>query len=246
MKPLSLLFLLLLLPAVSFCQTINSPLVGNSDDPSTTIVKIDITKNYTAVVFKHTSRLKGDWVRLDKTIYLQDANGDDRYNYLRSEGIAIKPLKDSARMDNEEISFTVYFEKLKPGTKAINIIERAISTTDRIAGASYFNYYNVSLDKTDTSAFALHRTHMRLITPDTTSYAPFGNGTFSMGSMMNNLYTTLFDAQIKFYSDKTKVEAVAKINKSYYDALIKAGFTTDQAFKILVSKPLVSTDIGGK
>ncbi len=151
MKPLSLLFLLLLLPAMAFCQTILSPSVGSSDDPSTIIVKIDVTKSYTAVVFKHVATAKGNWVQLNKTIYLQDANGDDRYNYLRSEGIAIKPLKDSAQMDNEETSFTVYFEKLKPGTKAINIIERAISTTDRIAGASYFNYYNVSLDKSDTT-----------------------------------------------------------------------------------------------
>ena len=246
MKPLSLLFLLLLLPVVAFCQTINSPSVEYSDDPSTTIEKIEITPKYTAVYFKHTTTAKGGWLELNKSIYLQDADGEDRYNYLRSEGIKIRPLKDTATTDNQVFNFTVYFEKLKPGTKSINVIERATSIMNRMSGTNYFNFYNVSLDRSDTTAFSLHRTHMRLIAPDSTSFSPFGNNAFSMGSMMNNIYTSLFDAQIKFYSDKSKVEEVAKINKSYYDALIKAGFTTDQAFKILVSKPLVSTDIGGK
>ncbi len=61
---------------------------------------------------------------------------------------------------------------------------------------------------------------------------------------MNSVYTSLYDAQLKFFMDKTKVEEVAKINKNYYDALIKVGFTADQAFKILVSTPLISTDMG--
>ena len=249
MKPVSLLFLLLLLPAVAFCQTIDSPSVEYSDDPSTTIEKIEITPKYTAVYFKHTAAAKGGWLELNKSIYLQDANGEDRYNYVRSEGIKLRPVKDTATTDNQVFNFTVYFEKIKPGTKSINVIERATSIMNRMSGTNYFNFYNVSLDKsntTDTTEFSSHRSRVRLLAPDATSYSPFGNSAFSMGSMMNNLYTSLFDAQIKFYSDKSKIEEVAKINKSYYDALVKAGFTTDQAFKILVSKPLVSTDIGGK
>lgn len=245
MKPLSLLFLLVLLPAVAFCQTIVSPSVEYSDDPSTTIEKIEITPKYTAVHFKHTTTVKGGWLELNKSIYLQDADGEDRYNYLRSEGVKLRPLKDTATADNQVFNFTVYFEKIKPGTKSINVIERATSIMNRMSGTNYFNFYNVSLEKSDTAAFPSHLTRVRS-QADTTSVSPFGNSAFSMGSMMNNLYTTLFDAQIKFYSDKSKVEAVAKINKSYYDALIKAGFNADQAFKILVSKPLVSTDMGGK
>jgi hypothetical protein len=123
----SLLVLLTLSPCLSFCQSINSPYVGSSDDSTTTITKIEVNKLNTVVTFSHTSSAKGNWVQLNKSIYLQDANGEERYAYIKSEGIVLRPLKHEAATDNEKIEFKVFFEKLKPGTKAINVIERALS-----------------------------------------------------------------------------------------------------------------------
>jgi hypothetical protein len=243
MKPLSLLFLLLLLPALSFCQTINSPSVEYSDDPSTIIEKIEITPKYTAVYFKHTAAAKGGWLELNKSIYLQDANGEDRYNYVRSEGIKLRPVKDTATTDNQEFNFTVYFEKLKPGTKAINVIERATSIMDRMSGTNYFNFYNVSLEQPDTTKKNV-KTGVTLYPPLSGLNSP--NYESSMGSVMTSMYNAALEAQLKFYSDKARLDEMAKIEKSYYDALMKAGFTADQALKILVSKPLLSSDMTGK
>jgi len=255
MKPLSLLFLLLLLPAIAICQTINSPSVEYSDDPSTTIQKIEITPKYTAVHFKHTVTAKGGWLELNKSIYIQDADGEDRYNYVKSEGIKLRPMKDTATVDNQEFNFTVYFEKLKPGTRSINVIERATSIMDRMSGTNYFNFYNVQLVGTTKK----HATEVKLLPPHgitdtaqaTTLYPPLSdlgskNYESSMGSMMTSMYNAALEAQLKFYSDKARLDAMAKIEKSYYDSLINAGFTADQALKILVSKPLLSSDISGK
>jgi len=257
MKPLSLLFLLLLLPALSFCQTINSPSVEYSDDPSTTIEKVEITPKYTVIYFKHTAAAKGGWLELNKSIYLQDVDGEDRYNFIKSEGIKLRPMKDTATTDNQEFNFTVYFEKLKPGTKAINVIERATSIMNRMSGTNYFNFYNVQLVGNRKTRV----TEVKLLPPPaimaadttqgTTIYPPLSGLSsksydFNMGTMMTSMYNAALEAQLKFYSDKARLDEMAKIEKSYYDALMKAGFTADQALKILVSKPLLSSDMTGK
>jgi len=255
MKPLSFLFLLLLLPVAAFCQTIVSPSVEYSDDPSTTIEKIEITPKYTAVFFKHIAAAKGGWLELNKSIYLQDADGEDRYNYLRSEGIKLRPEKDTATTDSQVFNFTVYFEKLKPGTKSVNIIERATSIMDRMSGTNYFNFYNVQLDGTKkkhvTQAKLLPLTSITDTAQATTIYPPLSslgvqNYESSMGSMMTSVYNAALEARLKFYSDKARLDEMAKIEKNYYDALMKAGFTADQALKILTSKPFLSSDMSGK
>lgn len=240
MKLKPILLLLLLWPAVSFCQSINTPLVGSSDDNSTTITKIEVTKTNTIITFTHIATNKGDWVQLNKSIYLQDANGEKRYAYMKSEGIPLRPLQHIAASDNEQLVFKVYFERLEPGTKEINVIERALSPQDRALGTNYFNYYNVSLEKTGT-VLSRNVSQIRLLRPDTAS-SPFNNAMGSFVPMINNMYSGILNAQIAFYSDPAKVTQLAKITKSYYDALMGAGFTADQALKIITSKQLVSMD----
>ena len=77
MKPLSLLFLLLALPALSFCQSIVSPMVGSAEDYSTTITKIEYSNTFTCVHFKHKFSAKGNWIQLNKSMYLQDADDEE-------------------------------------------------------------------------------------------------------------------------------------------------------------------------
>jgi len=248
LKPL--LLLLMLSPAISFCQSIDFPSVRSTDDPSTIITKITVNKEFTVITFKHTTAHKGDWMQLNKSMYLQDADGEERYNYVKSEGIALRPEKHYAATDNEEMVFTVYFEKLKPGTKSINVIERASSADDRTGGYTYDNFYNVSLEKSATAALpAITQTGQS--TADSVMVPPgpptgFQAGMSAIAPMFSQMYSSMMDAQLKFYSDPATIKQLAKITKNYYDALIKVGFSSDQAFKIVISKPLVSTEMSGK
>ena len=261
MKPLFKTLLLLLLPCVSFCQTINWPFVGTSADRSLKIISIETNDSYTIVSFKNIIAAKGGWVELCKSIYIQDANGDDIYHFVKAEGITIKPEKHYAKADSEVVDFKVYFEKLKPEVTEINIIERAVSLKDMVIGNnSYFNMYNVSLKRSapnnglsNNAAYqnpALFSSGIstKLDTAySSNSYAnSIKNSMATIQSSLGDLYTNMIRSQIKFYSKPENIADVAKITHGYYEALIKAGFSADQAMKIVISKPLMSTEPGTK
>lgn len=265
MKTKSLLLLCLLLPAIAFCQTISSPVVGSSEDYSTTITKVEVTSRNTVVSFKHQFYKKGGWLQLNKSMYLQDANGEERYNYVRSEGIPLRPARFTASDDHQVLNFKVYFEKLKPGTKEINIIERARSLNEMNDGVAYLNYYKVNLYKSRPEQAKEERvvvTDVTLMPPPLrdaavttdTAYSagtnfPSGalrNDMANMGPMMSNVFTSMLNAQLKMYSDPAVTDQLARITKNYYDALIKVGFSMDAALKIITSKQLVSMDSGTK
>lgn len=257
MKLSSLFLFILLLPAITYCQSITMPAVGYSEDHSTRITKVEVTKTNTVVTFKHISRGKGAWVQLNKSIYLQDAKGEERYNYIRSEGIPLRPARLTTDKDYQEIEFKVYFEKLKPGTKEINVIERARSLPEQTAGTTFFNYYNVSLSKSAPIEQHVKLTDVVLMPPpemgnmqirrstaDSTNIDPSAMMN-NFAPMMGNVYTSMLDAQLKIYSRPETTEKLARITKNYYDALIKVGFSEDAALKIITSKSLISMD-GGK
>jgi hypothetical protein len=82
-----------------------------------------------------------------------------------------------------------------------------------------------------------------LLVPDTAS--SHAKGLFYGGDSMFNIYVTMLDAQLKFYSDTTRLAKMAKIIKNYYDALVKTGFTPDQALRIITSKQIISSGMGG-
>lgn len=242
MKTLSILFLCLMLPAVAFCQSVNMPAVGASEDPSTTISKIEVTNKNTIITFKHFSNKDG-WVQINKSMYLQNANGEERYAFVKCEGIPLRPLKYTATTDNELVEFKVYFEKLKPGTTEINIIERALSPIERNNNVRFFNYYNVSLLKSGTDTQTENTVMVQDSVDLSTPVLPTGSdsGMFdNIFSNMSNVYKNLFDAQLKFYEDPATLERLAGIQKNYYDALIKKGFSKDDAIKICTSKSIFS------
>lgn len=55
----------------------------------------------------------------------------------------------------------------------------------------------------------------------------------------------MLNSSMEYYSQPGKLTELAKMNKNYYDALIKEGFTKEQAFQIIVSNPLVSKGVSG-
>ncbi|MES2277622.1 MAG: hypothetical protein V4592_16475 [Bacteroidota bacterium] len=68
----------------------------------------------------------------------------------------------------------------------------------------------------------------------------------SMGPMMSNMAKSLMDAQLDYYKQPGKLEEIAKLNKQYFDALVKEGFTNDQALKIITSDSFLPKGNGVK
>ena len=250
MKPKLLFFFICLFPSLVYCQSITMPTVGLAEDHTTIIKKIEVTKANTVVTFMHFLRGKGAWVQLNKSMYLQDSQGENRYNYVRSEGIPLRPEKFTSDKDYQELEFKVYFEKLKPGTKEINVIERARSFTEQQRDhTSYFNFFNVNLYSSTPTDDRIIRTEVVLTPPpavdtiDMTSSMMKGDMA-NLGSMISSMYSNVLNVQIKTYSNPAIINQLAKITKNYYDALIKAGFSMDAALKIITSKQLISMDMG--
>jgi cell division protein FtsB len=53
----------------------------------------------------------------------------------------------------------------------------------------------------------------------------------------------MIDSKLEYYETTDAVDRIAKLNKKYYDSLIKAGFTEEQALKIVIEHPLnISSD----
>ena len=259
MKTSALLLFCLLLSAATFGQSIKSPLVSSSDDHTTIITQIETNSHNTVVKFSHICSQKGSWVQLNKSMYLQDANGEERYNYVRSEGIPLRPARFTATEDNQEVNFKVYFEKLKTGTKEINVIERARSLNELRDGVTFFNYYKVSLFQSGladgrpafmTDKVSTFHPDRKMSVQIDTAYSvssdfatPTGRGDMgNFGPMISGMYTSMLNAQLRTYSNPAITDQLAKIMKNYYDALIKVGFSEDAALKIITSKQLISFD----
>lgn len=249
MKSIKMLSAFLMLSSTLFAQSIKFPSVDSAEDPTTVITAIETNSNATIVSFKHTSPVKGNWVQLNKSMYLQDANGEERYNYIKSEGIPLRPERFVSKEDNQEVIFKVYFEKLKPGTKSINIIERARSMFELNNGINFLNYFKVDLLKSKSETSHETRATQVIIAPP----PPLENGTSTamgfenmanLAPMMNNMYGSMLQAQLNTLSKPAVINQMAKVTKNYYDALIKAGFSVDAALKIVISKPLVSINDG--
>ncbi|QKJ30079.1 hypothetical protein HQ865_10015 [Mucilaginibacter mali] len=68
----------------------------------------------------------------------------------------------------------------------------------------------------------------------------------SFGPMVSNMAKSMMDAQLEYYKQPGKLEEIAKLNKQYFDALVKEGFTADQALKIVTSDSFLPKGNGVK
>lgn len=246
MKLKAMLFLLMLSPAVSLCQSIDFPSVGGVENPETSITNIDVSGDNTVITFKRISAHKGEVVQLNKSIYLQDADGDERFDYIKSEGIPVRPEKLITDKDSSEIIYKVYFEKLYSSTKTINVIDRARTAPLTPGGPLYNNFYTVSLEKSGP-AIPLE---VKALPPGVPTVpvvpavskvpvVPVVPAVSVVKDSVAAVPAAPMDPQLKFYSNPATTTQLAIITKNYYDALIKAGFSAEMAFKIATSKQFV-------
>ncbi|WP_207424098.1 hypothetical protein [Desertivirga brevis] len=127
-----------------YSQVFENPYYRTSDDPTTTITRIEQVSKFTIITFEHAQTAEG-WIALSKSIYLQNAEGDQIYKFIKAEGIPLTPQKKTLKGDEGKFVFKIYFERVPASIKTINVIERAIS---RDEAGSYFNFFGVSMDKT--------------------------------------------------------------------------------------------------
>lgn len=105
----------------------------------------------------------------------------------------------------------------------------------------------------------LKTVEVKLMPPKPDNYQAVGN-TFSIGEssrtqatlnnefsqvmnsvvpMMGNMAKVMMDAQMEYYKQPGKIAEIAKLNKEYYDALRKEGFSSDDAIKIITASGIM-------
>ncbi|MEJ6980283.1 hypothetical protein WG906_07470 [Pedobacter sp. P351] len=227
MKKPYLLLLLFLISSIScFAQAIVNPYVETVDDRACYISKIEITDKFTIVSFEHKNN--NGWVRVSDKIYIETPD-HTRYEYVKSEGIPVSPEKYTFKEGEESLKFKVYFKALPKRVKTVNIIEKE---GDRFS----FNFYGVSFEKSRTSD--VQRSH----TP--VAEQPIANSDFpsamfkSLGPIYSTLVKSMLNSSLEYYNEPGKLTELAKINKTYFEALRKEGFTRKEALKIMLSSPL--------
>jgi hypothetical protein len=232
-KILLLPVLLLMLVITTYAQTIKNPTVENSDSPSCRVVKIESTPQFTIVSFEQTAQTDNSWARMAKEVFIQTNVSDRHYHYIKSENIAIAPEKTMIDKAGDKLLFKVYFERIPRTASAIDVIEKA-------GAGSYFNFYTVSLTKSQGVVIT-----DVVLTPPPINNANVNMGNNmssvfnSMGPMLTNMATAMMDAQLTYYKQPGKIDEIAQLNKQYFDALVKAGFNADQALKIITSESLL-------
>ena len=126
-------------------QTIESPDFKSADDLTTKILRIERNSKFTVVTFEHTND-EGAWITLNSGIYIQDADGQAMFKFIKAENIPLMPEKYHFKK-HETKTFKVYFEKIPAQIKSVNIIERAVPRNEPV---SYLNFFGVKLDKSGT------------------------------------------------------------------------------------------------
>jgi hypothetical protein len=99
-----------------------------------------------------------------------------------------------------------------------------------------------------TKAKTSHPVDSVKIKPDKDPFGPNGMMGMmnSMGPMMGNMAKAMMDAQLEYYKQPGKLEEIAKLTKQYYNALLKEGFSEDQALKIVISDSFLPKGSGAK
>lgn len=231
----TLLFLCLAIANLSaFAQTITYPAVGRAENGSCSIIKIETTDKHTVVTFEYTAQSDDAWADIRKEIFIKTDLSVKHYNFIKAENISISPERTSFAHADDKLAFKVYFQKIPKNAKSIDVIENAEDSTD---ASNYFNYYNVSLTASQG----------KLVSRVTLTPPPIDKGMRvgelsvfdNMGPMLTNMAKSMMDAQLDYYKQPGKIAEIAKLNREYFNALVKEGFTEDQALKIITAESLL-------
>ena len=68
----------------------------------------------------------------------------------------------------------------------------------------------------------------------------------TMAPSFKMMYSAIMEGQLDFFEKEGMIEKIALLNKRYYDALVKAGFSKEEAMRIITSSPLIPVAAAGK
>lgn len=256
-KTILTIITLFIIAAQTFAQSIVNPKVEQKDDQSTYIKSVETNSMYTIVSFESYAHQDNSWTQLNKEIFIQTDLGNAHYDYIKSENIVMVPDRHVFKNAGDKLEFKIYFKKIPAKATSIDIIEHAGLSKP---GITYFNFYNVSLTEKAPVTQHVKVTDVVLIPPppmriDTATSVGFDgspNGMQSamsaMGPMYESMAKSLLNAQLAYFKQPGKLSEIAKLNKDYFDALVKVGFSYEQALKIITSGSLLtrSSSLGGQ
>lgn len=214
----------------ALAQSIINPFVERTDDLNCVISKIETTKDYTVVSFEYTAQSDNSWAQINKEMFIKTDLSDKHYDFIKAENIAIAPEKKTIDHVGQKLAFKAYFQKIPKEAKLVDIIENPEGNNSQ---TNYFNYYNVSLEKSRRAA-----TYAYMAAPANTFLTRNAAFALKKAKPTTNTYSyrvvqTGDDQNIKIDIQPATVAERAKQQKEYFDALIKQGFTEDQAIKII-------------
>ncbi len=74
---------------------------------------------------------------------------------------------------------------------------------------------------------------------DTLSQTQSNSVASEFDAFFNSTIRKAFEIKLLYYETSTVLERIAKLDKKYYDALIKSGFTKEEALRIMIANPLI-------
>ncbi|WP_256009837.1 hypothetical protein [Desertivirga xinjiangensis] len=229
--------LLLFFFVTGFSQVYENPYVGSVGDGICYITKVEFTKQHTIVSFEHLNN--NGWIRLDPKIYINTPDGK-RYHYVKSEGISISPQMYYFKPDEKKHSFIVYFQPIPSDTRLFDIIEVEPGTKFD------FNFYGVDLTKKRTSDEQTSHFPEDKYTDVVLTPPPPPKFMNNFGDMYKEIYKSSIDVHLNYLGQPEILKKLAQISRSYYEALVAAGFTKEQAMQIVIAAPLIPNSPAGK
>jgi len=124
MKNLIVVFFFIISFFCANAQIIERPNFGEKSHQTLTILKIELTDSYTKICFSVENKSdKGDWFCADKNISLVNSLGNEKYKLIKSENIPTCPQTYKFTFAGESLLFSLFFPKINPALKTIDIVE---------------------------------------------------------------------------------------------------------------------------
>ena len=84
----------------------------------------------------------------------------------------------------------------------------------------------------------------RATVPDSTSMAQMAGMFTQMGPMYESMMQAMVEGTIKAFEKPETIERLARFSRRYYDALIKQGFTKEEALQIVAGSGIAGMRAG--
>lgn len=118
---------------------IKNPAFGMTTSPELKIVKVELSKKYTAIHFSFVTPADyvfGGWASALKTMYLRDVKTKRKFYLKKADNIPYYPEKHHFTAPGQRLDFVLYFEPVDNATTAVDMIEN-------IEGG--FNFFKIIL-----------------------------------------------------------------------------------------------------